>query len=419
MLPTVQNLISNNTYKQLLPDGIDPIRALVLSSTRELANQIVTQAEKLTSLIPSFNIECVLGGTSINPQRERMDAKANGQNKYTGVVDLMIATPGRLLEHIESTNDFVTRLSGLEVLILDEVDQLLEGGFQKNLEVIISKLSPLRQTLCFSATLPDRLMPVLSMALKDDHVVVDCVGKIAEDNVDTHAAIEQLYCIHPIEQSFQILYSSILEEIARKPTDYKILAFLPTARQTQFTTAVLRHMGLDGVLEIHSRIKQNDRNKTSDLFRATSQVILLSSDVSARGVDYPDISLILQLGAPSTKEVYVQRLGRTGRNGKTGVGLLLLCNYEESFLKQLKGLPITKKDILFTDTVSRGINDAATLIDDDLATQTYRAWLQSMIGQRKGLKWSKQDMVDYANRYANFVLGRGTKVIIQFLLYYI
>jgi len=299
---------------------------------------------------------------------------------------------------------FCERLTGVQVLVLDEVDMLLDGGFQRAIEAIIDKLPKQRQTLCFSATVPARLLPVLRLAMAEDHVVVDCVG---EEEVDTHAKIEQAVVVHPLEHSLLALYQSILNEIARRPDDYKIIAFLPTARATQFNTAVLTNMGLN-VMEIHSRASQGERTLVSDTFRNNTKVILLSSDVSARGVDYPDISLVLQVSAPTSKEQYVQRIGRTGRAGKSGAGILLLCDYEKDFLKQIKDLPIATAPLKL-DSAERtlALQQAAANVDAGLANQTYRAWIMAMVGQRKMFRWSKEQMVDNANLFAREVLGRS------------
>jgi len=374
----------------------------VLSSTRELAAQIVTQAEALAQFLPDFNVEVILGGSSIIPQREKLDPTSRGSFPYSGTVDLMIATPGRLIEHIESTTGFESRLLGLETLILDEVDQLLDGGFQRNLETIIAKLPERRHTLCFSATVPEKLKRVLGMALHHEHIVVDCVGT---EEVDTHASIEQHYLVHKLEHSMLMLYSSLRGEIQKRPDDYKILVFVPTARQTQFSAAALKHLGLD-VMEIHSRIKQNERVSVSDSFRVGHKMVLLSSDVSARGVDYPDVTLVLQMGAPTSSEVYVQRLGRTGRAGKSGTGLLLLCEYEKGFLQKLKGLPLQAVSVEHSSEDLRRAQEAARLVDEDLVVQTYRAWMAANVGIRKAFKWSKQDLVTNANLFAREVLGR-------------
>ena len=210
-----------------------------------------------------------------------------------------------------------------------------------------------------------------------------------------------------LERSLVALYALIREEMARHPVTYKVLAFLPTARQVQFSTLCLVEMGI-AVLEIHSRRSATERSYASDTFRQHTKQVLLSSDVSARGVDYPDVTLVLQVGAPASRDVYVQRIGRTGRAGASGAAILLLCEYEKNFLSTLNGLPIEPmaSDNLGGVEEMRAVRAAAARVDGEVATQTYRAWIVAMNGQRKSLKWSKQDIVTNANLYAREVLGR-------------
>ena len=403
LLPTFELLARSNSRRPL-PSGVDPVRALVLSSARELGTQIVTQAEKLAASLPQYNVETIMGASSVTPQRERLDPSIAERfsAQYGGVVDVMVATPGRLIEHLHSTSGFAARLAGVEVLILDECDMLLDGGFQRDIEEIISALPAGRQTLCFSATVPEKMLAVLGLALRPDHVVVDCVGEVTADS-----QIVQRVLVHPLERSLVALYALIREEMASHPDTYKVMAFLPTARQVQFSTLCLVEMGI-AVLEIHSRRTATERSYASDTFRKHTKQVLLSSDVSARGVDYPDVTLVLQVGSPATRDVYVQRIGRTGRAGASGAAILLLCEYEKSFLSTLKGLPIEHmaSDNLGSVEEMRAVRAAAARVDDEVATQTYRAWIVAMNGQRKALKWSKPDIVTNANLYAREVLGR-------------
>ena len=407
LLPTFERLARSNSRRPL-PSGVDPVRALVLSSARELGTQIVTQAEKLAASLPQYNVETIMGASSVTPQRERLDPSIAERfsAQYGGVVDVMVATPGRLIEHLHSTSSFAARLAGVEVLILDECDMLLDGGFQRDIEEIISALPAGRQTLCFSATVPEKMLAVLGLALRPDHVVVDCVGEVT---ADAHSQIVQRVLVHPLERSLVALYALIREEMASHPDTYKVMAFLPTARQVQFSTLCLVEMGV-AVLEIHSRRTATERSYASDTFRKHTKQVLLSSDVSARGVDYPDVTLVLQVGSPATRDVYVQRIGRTGRAGASGAAILLLCEYEKSFLSTLKGLPIEHmaSDNLGSVEEMRAVRAAAARVDDEVATQTYRAWIVAMNGQRKALKWSKPDIVTNANLYAREVLGRTT-----------
>jgi ATP-dependent RNA helicase MSS116 len=407
LLPTAERLLRCSRNVEAGLSSIDHVRSLILSSARELGTQIAVQANKLTEGT-GLKVDTIMGGSSIVPQRERLDPKLVGSScSYGGAIDILIATPGRLIEHIHTTDGFAARLAGVETLVLDECDMLLDGGFQRDIEEIFGVLKGERQTLCFSATVPKKMLAVVSLALKEDHVVVDCVG----EEKATHAAVTQRAVVHPLGESLLALYSSIKAHMASHPEEYKILAFLPTARQTQFSAAVFAELGLS-VLEIHSRRSASERTHASDTFRDGKRHVLFTSDVSARGVDYPDVSLVLQVGSPGGKDVYVQRVGRTGRAGRSGEGLLLLCQYEASFLKQLEGLPIEESkwagslDSQALEELTR-LQAAASRVDAGLATQTYRAWLQAMNNMRKSLQWDKPALVRNANLYARKVLGRA------------
>ena len=149
--------------------------------------------------------------------------------------------------------------------------------------------------------------------------------------------MEQTYVV-ATKQGLAPELVGLVQEGMRTP-GYKIIAFFPTARQTQLYSELLQMLGIR-VLEIHSRKSQAQRNKVSDEFRMGSSLIMFTSDVSARGMDYPDVTRVIQCGAPSDRAQYVHRLGRTARAGKDGSGVLLLCDFEDWFLRDLKDLPV-------------------------------------------------------------------------------
>jgi ATP-dependent RNA helicase MSS116, mitochondrial len=194
--------------------------------------------------------------------------------------------------------------------------------------------------------------------------------------------------------------------------NYKIMVFCTTARTAGFLAEFFRQAGLPGVLEIHSRMSQSARTRTSDAFRGSDgNVVMFTSDVSARGVDYPGCTLIVQVGLPSSRETYVHRLGRTARAGTSGKGVLLLCDYESEFLrKDLKGLPIELVDlgpmpapgeVQWADAVSKARISVAKNSDVSLrAEQCYGAWLGYMNGHCKVLNWTKEQLVQEANQFA-------------------
>ena len=425
LVPTLERLSRNPTAPTKVPSGhVLPIRSLVLSSTRELANQISTECRRLTSG-RSFRSECIVGGTNIKGDQRALTAHGG-----TNMTDLLVATPGRLWDHIENTPGFREALRSVQVLILDECDQLLDQGFQQAIERIIQQLPRERQTLLFSATVPPRMQKVLHLALKPKHETVDVVGADAQA---THETIPQSYAVHRGEDTMPALAVALLSELATRPTDYKIMVFLPTARQTQFAAEVMRNAlpsllgalggicSADDVYEIHSRKSQTYRTRVSDQFRKARRGVLLSSDVSARGMDYPDITLVIQAGTPSNREQYVHRIGRTGRAGKVGGhGLLLLADYERKFVNNLSDLPMTEvaqplayrvasgasPPLPDVASLSRAVHDAASSVDAELGGQAYQAWLGYYNGLGKITGWSKPQLVSTANELSRSVFGR-------------
>ena len=187
-------------------------------------------------------------------------------------------------------------------------------GFRPDLDRMLRMLPPknTRQTLLFSATMPKDIMKMSNFALRNDFLHIDTVGK---EDQDTHKRIPQFVTVHPYEQHFSQLLHAIEE--GKQVQDYKIIVFFVTARLTQLNAEVFNLMGYN-VLEIHSRKSQHRRTTISRKFREKRSGILFTSDVSARGMDYPGVTHVIQVGAPSSKAQYVHRIGRTGRAGKGG-----------------------------------------------------------------------------------------------------
>jgi ATP-dependent RNA helicase MSS116 len=297
------------------------ISVLVLSPTRELASQIAKEAELLLTFHP-FKSQVIYGGTNINSERNRM----NNQR-----CDVLVATPGRLIDHLENTQGLSQRLQGIQALILDEADQLLEMGFRPAIERILGYLPKQRQTLLFSATMPQSVHQVAGLALRPRYAFVDTVPK---EDAATNVQVHQSWVAVPFDQTL-LAVRCILRSATAVP-GHKVIVFFTTARLTQYMAALMEAAGLP-VLEIHSRKSQSAREKASAAFRAAPQAVLLTSDVSARGVDYPDVTLVLQVGQPSSREQYIHRLGRTARAGKAGQGVLLLAPFESQFVRELRG----------------------------------------------------------------------------------
>ncbi|GMF11650.1 unnamed protein product [Phytophthora lilii] len=324
LLPTLERMIQNPQPKQ------GKISALVISPTRELAQQIAVEAVKLTDA-HGLRTACFVGGSAVNK-----DVKELTQ---PGGIDVLVSTPGRLQAHLEDNSGRIRqKLADLQVLVLDEADRLLDMGFRPDIMRIVSHLPKERQTLLFSATLPAATEELKEVALRDDYAFVDT---IEGDDQQTNTQTVQEYVVCDLQDVIPVV-EGVLEEHMKLPA-YKVIVFLPTARSAQFMAQLFQAAGFPNVLEMHSRKSQSARTKAADAFRKGKKMIMFSSDVSARGVDYPDVSLVLQVGL-TDRDQYIHRLGRTARAGMEGRGILVLADFEKAMLRDLAGLPLTELD---------------------------------------------------------------------------
>ncbi|CDY21554.1 BnaC09g47380D [Brassica napus] len=384
LLPSIEAVIKSPPASR--DSRQSPIVVLVVCPTRELASQAAAEANTLLKYHPSIGVQVVIGGTKLPTEQRRMQANP---------CQILVATPGRLKDHIENTSGFATRLNGVKVLVLDEADHLLDMGFRRDIERIIAAVPKQRQTFLFSATVPEEVRQICHIALKRDHEFINCVQ---EGSGETHQKVKQMYMIASLDRHFSLLYVLLKEHMADNP-DYKVIIFCTTAMVTRLVADLLGQLSLN-VREIHSRKPQGYRTKVSDEFRKSKSIILVTSDVSARGVDYPDVSLVVQMGLPSDREQYIHRLGRTGRKGKEGEGVLMLAPWEEYFLSSVKDLPINKSPLPPIDPeavkkVQRGLNQ----VEMKNKEAAYQAWL----GYYKSQKMIARDttrLVELANEFS-------------------
>ena len=189
---------------------------------------------------------------------------------------------------------------------------------------------------------------IADKALRKGYADVDTVGEEAEQ---THQHVRQDVAVVSLEQQPAAL-AALLATIAEEPF-YKVMVFFTTARVTGFMSEAFNSMGVD-VLEIHSRKSQSQRTKTSDIFRQPGSKVLFTSDVTARGMDYPDVTHVIQVGL-TEREQYIHRLGRTARAGKSGQGLLLLAPFEErQMLSDLQDMALNRLDLAALDIDTKG-----------------------------------------------------------------
>ena len=200
------------------------------------------------------------------------------------------------------------------------------------------------------------------------------------------------------------LLLQVIEAHAREVPNHKIMCFFPTARATGLASEVFEAMGIK-VFEIHSRKSQAARTKAADQFRASKSAVMMSSDVTARGMDFPDVTFVIQIGLPSSREQYVHRLGRTGRAGKSGEGLLILADFEKYILRSMKDLPLQLAEASVDPNAADRITRALQKVDSKTKDQAYVAWMGFYNSSTGKMGWSKNDLVHAANSYAIDVLG--------------
>ncbi|OMP08623.1 hypothetical protein COLO4_06298 [Corchorus olitorius] len=384
LLPAIEAVL------KLPPIGRDvklpPIYVLVICPTRELAGQAAAEAKKLLKYHPSIGVQVVIGGTRLALEQKRMQANP---------CQILVATPGRLKDHIENTAGFATKLKGLKVLVLDEADHLLDMGFRKDIERIIAAVPKQRQTLLFSATVPEEVRQICHIALRRDH---EFINTVQEGTEETHSQVRQMHMVAPLDNHFPLLYVLLKEHIADN-VDYKVLVFCTTAMVTKLVANLLGELNLN-IREIHSRKPQSYRTRVSDEFRKSKGLILVTSDVSARGVDYPDVTLVIQVGLPADRQQYIHRLGRTGRKGKEGDGILLLAPWEEYFLSSIKDLPITKAPLPLVDPdTKKKVQRALSNVEMKNKESAYQAWL-GYYNSVKNVGKDKYRLVELANEFS-------------------
>jgi ATP-dependent RNA helicase MSS116, mitochondrial len=374
LIPAAE-LLSETTEQDLISSEVShsSIPVLIISPNRELAAQIATEANELLEFHSMKNVVCVYGGRSVQGDIHAL--------KSTNV-SMLVATPGRLLDLLENTPHLRNRLNQVKMLIMDEADQLMEMGFSKAINSIISFLprKENRQTIFFSATMPSAVQEIAKKHLNKNYLFIDTVGDSADDQ-QTHQHVSQTVVSVHTEDLLPAITAIIKKQ--QEVPNFKVIVFLATARMTGYMASFFTAMDME-VMEIHSRLTQAKRSRISDEFRqASGGAILFSSDVSARGLDYPDVTHVLQVGSTARAQ-YIHRLGRTARAGKAGSGTLLLFDFEEkAMLKELNDMPLVKRDFALAELDTHRAHVAPVLADvragrhqdiETLGCKAYRAY---------------------------------------------
>lgn len=401
---------------------------VVLTPVTDLASQIMNVAKTLLSY-HNMHADFVIGGTD-----EKKDIKRLTKDK----IDVLVATPGRFKSILNQSPEVRARLQGCQTFVIDEADKMTDPGFLRDTKFIhtIAK-NPKMQTLMFSATMSKDALMTTGL-LKSDAEFID-VAAGTKPQVNTK--VRQVSVIAQVGNHLDALVQIVKEHMLSMqkvggsikagikvpgvqlsaPTlkalsqwkmttvsGYRVMIFLPSnAFIDYFAKVFAKHMPNVNIMTLHGGLSQSKRTQTSEAFRTTSNCILFTSDASARGVDYPDVSCVIQIGFDSRAE-YLQRVGRTGRAGKDGVtyiitapeenaGIELICDVlSEMYVEQNVAYPKT-----FTKDVNKFVPSGIHYPKDNKdAKGAFRGWLGSLASKWKRLKMQPSATIELAGNLA-------------------
>jgi ATP-dependent RNA helicase DDX18/HAS1 len=339
--------------------------AIVITPTRELALQIFGVARELMEN-HSQTLGIVIGGANRRQEAEKLMKGVN----------LLIATPGRLLDHLQNTKGFVFK--NLKTLIMDEADRILEIGFEDEMKQIVKILpNEDRQSMLFSATQTTKVEDLARASLKRRPVYINVHE---EREFSTAEGLEQGYVVCDSDKRFLLLFSFLKRNLKKKK---KIIVFFSSCNCVKYYSALLNYIDIP-VLDLHGKQKQQKRTSTFFEFCNATEGILLCTDVAARGLDIPEVDWILQFDPPDDPRDYIHRVGRTAR-GSAGKGksLMFLIPQELGFLRYLKAAKVPLNEYEFPlDKIANVQSQLEQLIKNNFwlhqsAKDGYRAYLQS------------------------------------------
>ncbi|MFM0321714.1 DEAD/DEAH box helicase [Caballeronia glebae] len=289
-----------------------PVRALILTPTRELAAQVEESVRAYGKYL-KLKSTVMFGGVGINPQ---IDALKRG-------VDIVVATPGRLLDHMQQKTIDVSQL---EILVLDEADRMLDMGFIHDIKRVLARLPAKRQNLLFSATFSDEIK-TLADNLLDSPALIE----VARRNT-TAETVDQK--IHPVDRDRK---RELLTHLIRGNNWFQVLVF---TRTKHGANRLAEQLGRDGIsaLAIHGNKSQSARTRALSEFKAETLQVLVATDIAARGIDIDQLPHVVNFDLPNVPEDYVHRIGRTGRAGAEGEAVSLVCVDEHQLLKDIERL---------------------------------------------------------------------------------
>ncbi|KAI8944963.1 DEAD-domain-containing protein [Xylaria longipes] len=302
VLPILQSLLERPS----------PLYALILAPTRELAQQIGQQVDALGATI-SVRSCTIVGGLDMVAQGVALGRKPH----------VVVATPGRLLDHLEKTKGF--KLNSLKYLVIDEADRLLDMDFGPVLDKLLKFLPRERRTFLFSATMSSKVESLQRASLRDPVRV-----SVSSSKYQTVSTLKQFYCFIPHAfKDFYLIY--LLNENAGRST----IVFTRTVFEAQRLSILIRHLGFKGI-PLHGQLSQAARLGALNKFKSNARDIMCCTDVAARGLDIPSVDLVLNYDLPGDSKTYIHRVGRTARAGKSGQAISLVTQYDIEIFKRIE-----------------------------------------------------------------------------------
>ncbi|XP_023333384.1 probable ATP-dependent RNA helicase DDX49 [Eurytemora carolleeae] len=342
---------------QTLSEDPYGIYALILTPTRELAFQISDQFNVIGTGM-GLRTCVVVGGRDTIMQSKDLDKRPH----------VVIATPGRLADHIENNSTF--SLSKIKYLVMDEADRLLEGGFDGQLSEIISALPKNRQTLLFTATNSPIIGETVSACPNNPHVwECETVGETA-----TVSTLEQRFILTPFEAKNAYLVQLVLETREKKPKD-SIMIFTRTCKTAELLERTFIKIGVS-CSSLHSMKPQKERMSSLSQFKSNHTKVLIATDVASRGLDIPEVQLVVNHNVPSAARDYVHRVGRTARAGRVGRAVTLVTPTQVGLLQDIeKETKVRMEELSIDDTrvgeIILQVNTTLREVDIELGEQDW------------------------------------------------
>ncbi|KAI3657546.1 hypothetical protein MP638_000272 [Amoeboaphelidium occidentale] len=355
LIPAIE-LLNKLKFKARNGTGV-----VVITPTRELALQIFGVAKDLLKHM-QLTFGVVMGGANRKTEAEKLQKSVN----------LLIATPGRLLDHLQNTKGFVFK--NLKVLIIDEADRCLQVGFEDEMKQIVNILPKERQTLLFSATQTTKVEDLARAALNRAPLYIN-----VHEHLDTSTAegLEQGYVICNADQRFLLLFTFLKKNLKKK-----VIVFFSSCNSVKYHAELLNYIDIP-VMDLHGKQKQQKRSTTFLEFKNADRGILLCTDVASRGLDLPAVDWVIQYDPPDDPKDYIHRVGRTARAGGRGNALLFLLPTELGFLRYLKHAKVPLNEYQFPSAKVANIQtQLERLIEKNYylnqsAKEAYRGYIQS------------------------------------------